>query len=652
MKVYRKYVWVAGLAIAHLFFVQHYALAQKKGKKIPKDSVHLKEGDFLYRNDSFHLVEKDTVLFLEKGEYKVDNDDYKNTQKLYDSLAVMMDKSWITKEVYSMIFSSVARKSISSQRGEHVRAAAIFEGYAGMKIRNIYITKVDVLEGSVDDTLLIATSDISKFANNIHVNSKDWVILQYLLFKKGDYVNPYVLADNERIIRALDFIEDARIILKEISADEVNVYIITKDIFSLGVGGYFRGFDEYKFEVFDKNILGLGHELRAGIIFNNDHERPFGYGLQWNYYNIGGWLTDASLQYENTFAREYVRQIVSKRFLSPKIRYGGELDVGWKRDVLYDYEADTIFENPYELKYFDLWVGRSFLLNTEDKRTTLIIGGRYRQNNFLIRPEVRADTNMFFHDEDIFLGSISLKKINYFKSHKVHGFGIVEDIPYGFIARLTAGKTFSEFFERPYYGLQLSGGNYFNGLGYLWLDSRLGTFWKEKRLNELLWNFNVVYFSPLYDLGTYENRLIMKLSYNSGVNDQDNRGLNFYRRVRGVDDRALHGLGSYILGIESILFTPWYFYGFKMAPYAFADVGVISDAGFRFRDAHAYSGFGLGIRIRNESLAFSSISLRIAFVPEQPTGYSHIIFNGSAGRTVLFNEGFDDKPSLNMLDIN
>jgi hypothetical protein len=58
--------------------------------------------------------------------------------------------------------------------------------------------------------LQVARSTIVKGAKKIHVNTSKKTILNNLTFEKGDVIEPQVLADNERIIRSLRYIEDAQ----------------------------------------------------------------------------------------------------------------------------------------------------------------------------------------------------------------------------------------------------------------------------------------------------------------------------------------------------------------------------------------------------------------------------------------------------------
>jgi hypothetical protein len=87
-------------------------------------------------------------------------------------------------------------------------------------------------------------------------------------------IEPQVLADNERIIRSLRYIEDARIhVIPEPNNKEVvDILIITKDEFSLGIGADFNGFDNIRLNLYEGNFLGIGHDMQHSYIYHNSEQ--------------------------------------------------------------------------------------------------------------------------------------------------------------------------------------------------------------------------------------------------------------------------------------------------------------------------------------------------------------------------------------------
>ncbi len=76
-----------------------------------------------------------------------------------------------------------------------------------------------------------------KLLNKTHFNTNEIIIRKNLLFHEGDTISPLNLSDNERYLRELPFIDDARILVVPVSGSEADIIVVTKDIYSLGCKG-------------------------------------------------------------------------------------------------------------------------------------------------------------------------------------------------------------------------------------------------------------------------------------------------------------------------------------------------------------------------------------------------------------------------------
>lgn len=90
-----------------------------------------------------------------------------------------------------------------------------------------------------------------------------------------------------------------------------------------------------------------------------------------------------------------------------------------------------------------------------------------------------------------------------------------------------------------------------------------------------------------------------------------------------------------IFNFEFVMFSPWYFYGFRFAPFVFADVGLISQSRYAFTNSDTYAAIGVGFRIRNESLAFKTIILSFGYIPNAPAGNINYFYTFSMGDNPL-----------------
>ena len=128
-------------------------------------------------------------------------------------------------------------KSISTNPPEEApqRVANQFLKYKGKIIRSVELVRLS-FQSNIYDTTLVKYDLGVRLANVFHKNSREKVIRNNLFFKEGGRLYPYLVADNERYLRDLSFIQDARIIVDfaEDNTDSVDVVVITKDIFSMG----------------------------------------------------------------------------------------------------------------------------------------------------------------------------------------------------------------------------------------------------------------------------------------------------------------------------------------------------------------------------------------------------------------------------------
>ena len=75
----------------------------------------------------------------------------------------------------------------------------------------------------------------TNIANKLHISSTDNAIRKNLFLKPQDLLNPIIIAYNEKWLRDLPFIQDARITALPVKYDtnKVDLFIITKDILLL-----------------------------------------------------------------------------------------------------------------------------------------------------------------------------------------------------------------------------------------------------------------------------------------------------------------------------------------------------------------------------------------------------------------------------------
>ncbi len=107
------------------------------------------------------------------------------------------------------------------------------------------------------------------------------------------------MADNERLLRELPFVEDARIIIVPVDSNLVDVAVIVRENYPYGFGFQFDGIPKGMVKLYDKNFAGLGHELALTVPYNFDEYAYPGFGIKYAVRNIARTFSDLELDFSD-----------------------------------------------------------------------------------------------------------------------------------------------------------------------------------------------------------------------------------------------------------------------------------------------------------------------------------------------------------------
>ena len=269
---------------------------------------------FAQQRDSVEIIKTDSVEIL-----KVDT-----TSKIIEKVT----DTKLSKE----LLKSVTRKS--KENIINTRSEEAFLPYEGKIIREIYINHLD-FEKSITDTSKNIKNWLVRAGNTLHNTTKEWVIRDHVFFRPKKPLNAYLLADNERYLRDLDFILDARILVLPLdhTSDSIDVMVITRDVFSIGGSLNPRGVNETKFRIYDVNFLGWGQRLQ----FNGYYDQPripnFGYEVYYRKSSLGGSLVNVTAGYTQLNTVAVMGRRRKKRIISGLIGRWCRPIRGWPVDL-------------------------------------------------------------------------------------------------------------------------------------------------------------------------------------------------------------------------------------------------------------------------------------------------------------------------------
>jgi hypothetical protein len=574
--------------------------------------VVVKKGLQIVLSDTIFITKHDTVLFLtnvERTKLKIRLNPYSTSNKFYDSLAKKASSNRIVKDILDLVIKKKGRKE--KLVSVIVKSEDVFKPFAGLVIGSIAFKYVDLLEGSVIDTLQTASSKFGKFVNKIHRDTRASVIKQNLLFKVGDKVDPFTLADNERVLRQFITLRDARIYISKNKRNPtiVDIVVVTQDVTSLGVSGSYNSLRKFRLDVYDINILGYAKQLQVSYFRNADDLPEHGYEITLREPNLLGAFVQSEFQYTNNFQRQRVRLAFARDFFTPEIKYAGGAELYHTREQFY-FEAYDTLQIPYTEKAIDLWTGRSFEFK---KRINFIFSARVSMRNFIDRPLVSKDSNSFFYNRTLVLGSLVLTKRNFLKSLRIRGFGRTEDIPIGRSVNIVFGKEITEFVDRPYFEFGTTYGKYFTAIGYINIATKAGTFFKYEKVEDGLVSISSTYFSNLLKVRRMQIRQFSYLTYTRGFKRILDKTLSLDGKWRDKNDFTPLGNRRITIGFETVYFMPWYAYGFQFALFHRFDLNLLSDNKYLLAKKSLFSTLQVGIRMLNENLVLPAFSIDGAY---------------------------------------
>ncbi len=548
---------------------------------------------------------------------------HESTSELfYDSLKHKAYRSRITRLMYDNLVSGTGHENQLQIEKELLRMSEL----EGKTIASVKVHQLDIIGPSFADTARTSRSWLGQTANKLHTRTNERIIWKNILVQRGDTLNVDYLLDNERIIRRLPFIKDVRFWVDQDSLNQelVHVTVLTKDVFSFGVGGNMNGLKAATLKMYNQNLWGAGHQISAAIVGHAKEVPYVGFEGFYSINNIGGNFVNISVGYANTYRREGATFVFDKEFLRSTTKWGGGLTFSrWERADRLIEDVPIVIDFELDYRYWDLWGGYSFQLHegTPYRNKQLVMSGRMRLYDFFERPEPDPGNNQYFANSKFYLASLSLSKRSYYRDHLIYSFGITEDIPKGFLHEWVVGYDDNEFNKRWYSHLYFSSGNFIRYKpSFFHASAGIGGFFHSNSFEQGQIEVNADYISRLYTIGSKRFRQFVKLNYLLGLRrfEVENLFLNGNNGIRGFRSKSTMGKQRLSLSFESVLFPPKDVLDFNFAFFGLVDLGVIGSNHHLIFNEDYYAGIGAGVRIRNENLVFQTLQLRLSWYPNHP----------------------------------
>ena len=644
------------LYITALLLVFSISVRSQDSTNSKSDTLFLSRGSVLIIGTEKYEIVRDTVFIVPYGtEYQLRIDRKTQTDTFFDSLEVRASQHKWTERLHNIVVTAPKKKTISDTL-QTSQSISPFVKSEGKVIRNIKIQRLTPFGPTIFDTTRIARSALEKAGNKIHLNTREKIISNYILFSEGDRIDPSVLSDNERIIRHLSFIEDARIFIIDDprNQDSVDVLVLTKDAFSIGVGGEVSDWDAGSVKIFENNLAGLGHELHASFHWDGSKDPWYGKEIFYIINNLGGTFIDSKVRYAQIFDKETFEILFDRPFITPDTKYAGAIQYEHTaRNSNINYGDTLIVPTRINYNLFDLWAGRSFSLTSSrtysTERINFVIATRVQSKYFYKRPDNVTDNTFYdYHNKTLWLSSFSITSQKFFRSNLIYSFGRTEDIPNGFLLNITFGPEFGEFNRRFYMGSGLAWGGLIGNLGYIYANGELGGFANSlKSPDQAVIHVKSNYFTNLFIINRFKIRQFVNFEYIKGVQRFVDEYIDIEndKGIRGYTNELAKGTKRATASCEIAVFSPYYFYGFRFVFFGFADFGLISSSEPLLL-SQLHSGIGFGIRIKNERLTIETIQLRLGYYPSLPDETFPFAFDFSGEQKLNSKDFYVSKPDV------
>lgn len=555
----------------------------------------------------------------------------KDTLAIYRKIKKTAYKTKVTKLLYHSIFVDPAPAKVTTKPlGDDQRRDLAMTRFNGKIIRHIEIEVLDPFGYSVNDTAVnhdtaVIRGPLRELGNRVHTSTRDFVIRNFLLFKEGEVLNTFLVAESERILRTAAYINDARIFiepLKGFSRDSVDIKVLVLDKWSVVVPVVVTS-STVRVTFRDRNFLGLGQQFEQSYSYNV-YSSNYEYNTRYRINNISNTYISSEIYYRHNRDFSQAGIAFDRPFYSPLARWAGGVSVNrsWS---YFNYIDTNQTERRHDLDFYsyDVWGAKAFtppLRSLNNPNNNIIVGLRYLNTHFLYRPPTEIDSNQVNTHSKLYLGSIGYTFQNFYKDQYIFRFGANEDIPEGANIQFTYGIAHNEVRGRMLYtGLEVSKGRHVEDFGYISGYAACGTFYSPKMTNNTTVQAGVTYFSDLQPNYIWNFRQFVKLKTVYGINKQPYERIGFSREeMYGLVNDSLRGTAKTILNLETVMYTPYNIIGFKFAPVLLLGFGLLQDDNNTMLKSPVYQSYALGILIRNENLLVSSFEITAGFYPSVP----------------------------------
>lgn len=562
----------------------------------------------------------------------------------YDSLANVQNMLIAKRDSISNVISKEKKQEKSQKiestfkfisylnyvdRGDGIKlfGAEKYQTFAGKKINQIFI-KVEEPFSCDSCTLKKA----QKFANKIHLSTKEWQAKQDLLFEAGDILSPSVMADAERLLWERNRYKYVNISvspacddeLREVD-DKVDVYIYLVDRLSYTMA---TGYSNESLLITGSinNLFKQPNSLYLSTFFNFNKNNLFILSTKYIYRNILNSKIDFNAAYTYSNLTQKFSTSLSKAYLSVITKWA------FNASYTYSNQKVSLTNNLRDINSlvkakshaYNLWLSYaqslSKISNVRTDRLKFIISTKinhikYKERPFIIDKNVNTN---FINISDFIFG-FGFAFWDYYVFNNIYYIDQPEFLPKKWNLSFWIGPQIDELLgRRNNFSMNLNYGKEFKKFGYLYSEVNYGGYIRNKKGEQMLLTVVQNYIAKSIKIRKHTHfRTLLGAKFNYGFFYPEDRYFTINNAIRSFYSPSLKGSKSITANIEANFFLDKRVALSKGMVYAFADIGWISNNDKKLITQSFFQyGVGLGMRIRSLDLGLPYIDLQFAFYPK------------------------------------
>mgnify|MGYP000857350593 FL=1 len=619
-----------------LYLISENVFSQHPCNVLVRDTLKLCQGTVVELDGTRFLLNKDTLIIGQKSKsVRIISDPIHQRTTLYDTLRAKAYRQgkW-TGKFFDLLIKSGNTDLLNNRdlTKNPDKRENLYREYKGYKIRDIYFYRLEAFGPEIGNPTLKPESSIASLANRLHKVSREQLIRKNLFIKKGDKIDPELMETQAALIRDLPYFKDVEILV--VPTEDIEGYadliVITKDLFPFGIDIKIYKPTKFDLGIFNRNFLGYGHNLEVSARMNFDQGTPVTLGSA--YYqikNIGGTFIDLDARLDRDIYQSTYTVSAARDFTNTTKNTIGGVEFGHYVLKQNNYQTEV---SSVDLKYNtqSIWLGRSIDLKINDMTMKIALTGAINNRIYTVRPYT-TEKNSLYENRNMLLMALDFWRSRYITDRYIYQFGSTEDVNIGYSLRLLAGKEQTEFNVRKYTQATMRFGFMAAKYGYFSISAACDTYWNEKETEQGMVQIQGGYISPLQRFGPYFIRHFLNTDFTRGFNRLPGEKINSvnWLGVSGInssDTIYFAGDSRFAFNFASVIYTPLYLYGFRVAGFTYFHGAWIGGRIPPLEDNVFNTGFGFGFFIRNENLVLQTIKFRIGFYPELPEQRKCIIF--------------------------